>query len=472
MYGKTDLLFFSYFLGYEMKQIFVCSSCGATHSKWLGKCPDCESWNTIVEEIVSKSQKSLNNYKSSTVISLPKIEYKEEKRTFCGLAELDRVLGGGLVTGSLVLLSGDPGIGKSTLLLQALYGLAHRGFKVLYASGEESLTQIKLRAERLGAIHPNIMVSNETNMDAILETAKQIKPQVLVVDSIQTVYHPSLSGTPGNVSQIRECANLLMQFAKNENVSTFVIGHVTKEGNIAGPKLLEHLVDTVMHLEGDSSSGYRILRAQKNRFGSTGEIGVFAMQGHGLVDVANPSALFLDEHKENYEGCAVAISMEGSRPLLVEIQVLVGKTSFSSPRRLATGFDTNRFTILLAVLEKRAGLYLSNVDVYANVTGGFKIYEPAVDLATAAAVSSSIFNKPLPPKSAFFGEVGLSGEVRMTNHALLRIQEAFKLGFERVYIPARNYLQEKEHIFKLLEKSSNQILVIPVETVNEIVRLD
>ncbi len=455
-----------------MKKIFVCSSCGATHSKWLGKCSECQAWNSIVEEIIQKNHKSLDNYKTSSVFPLPKIEFKEEKRTFCGLAELDRVLGGGLVTGSLVLLSGDPGIGKSTLLLQALYGLAHRGFKVLYASGEESLTQIKLRAERLNTVHPNIMITNETNLDGILEAAKQIKPQVLVVDSIQTVFHPSLSGTPGNVSQIRECSNSLMQFAKSENVSTFIIGHVTKEGHVAGPKLLEHLVDTVMHLEGDSSSGYRILRAQKNRFGSTGEIGVFAMQGHGLVDVANPSMLFLDEHKENYEGCAVAISMEGSRPILVEIQVLVGKTSFASPRRLATGFDTNRFTILLAVLEKRAGLYLSNVDVYANVTGGFKIYEPAVDLATAAAVSSSIFNKPLPPKSAFFGEVGLSGEVRMTNHALSRIQEAFKLGFERVYIPARNYQLEKEHIFKLLEKNERHFLVIPVETVNEIVRLD
>lgn len=453
-----------------MKKIFVCSACGSTHSKWLGKCPDCEAWNTVNEEIVSKNQKSLDNYKPSSVFPMDKIEYKQEKRTFCGLAELDRVLGGGLVVGSLVLLSGDPGIGKSTLLLQAIYGLACRGFKVLYASGEESLTQIKLRAERLNAVHANIIVSNETNIDAILETAKQMKPHVLVVDSIQTVYHPTLSGTPGNVSQIRECTNLIMQFAKSENVSTFIIGHVTKEGNIAGPKLLEHLVDTVMHLEGDSSSGYRILRALKNRFGSTGEIGVFAMQGHGLTDVPNPSALFLDEHKENYEGCAVAISMEGSRPILVEIQVLVGKTAFAAPRRLATGFDTNRFTILLAVLEKRAGLYLSNVDVYANVTGGFKIYEPAVDLATAAAVSSSIFNKPLPPKSAFFGEVGLSGEVRVTNHALLRIQEAFKLGFERVYIPARNYQLEKEHIFKLLE--TRHMLVIPVENVNEIVRLD
>ncbi len=455
----------------KTKQIFACTACGATHSKWLGKCPDCGAWNSIQEETVSKNHRP-SDLSGRHTLSLSKIEYQEERRTFCGVAELDRVLGGGLVVGSLVLLSGDPGIGKSTLLLQALFGLAHRGFKVLYASGEESLTPIKLRAERLNTVHPNIFVSNETDVGSILANARQMKPQVLVVDSIQTVSTSELPGTPGNVSQVRECTNLLMQFAKGEGVSTFIIGHVTKEGTIAGPKMLEHLVDTVIHLEGDASSGYRILRAQKNRFGSTGEIGVFAMQGHGLVDVPNPSALFLDAHKVDYEGCAVAISMEGSRPILVEIQVLVGKTAFSSPRRLATGFDTNRFTILLAVLEKRAGLYLSNVDVYASVTGGFKLYEPAVDLATAAAVSSSLFGKPLPPKCAFFGEVGLSGEVRMTNHALLRIQEALKLGFERVYIPSRNYQLDKDNIFKLLEKSESTMLVIPVESVNEIVRLD
>lgn len=454
----------------NLKQIYSCTTCGATHSKWLGKCSDCGAWNSIVEDVVSKTKNNapiLNT--SSQAIPLDQIIHKEEKRICSGISELDRVLGGGLVPGSLILLSGDPGIGKSTLLLQTLDGLAKQGLKVFYASGEESATQIKLRAERLGSLNSNILVSNETNINAILNTTLEMRPHVLVVDSIQTVYDPNLPGTPGNVSQIRECTNALMQMAKKENISTFVIGHVTKEGVVAGPKVLEHLVDTVMHLEGDPSSGYRILRSQKNRFGSTGEIGVFAMQSTGLVDVPNPSSLFLDEKKSGAEGCAVAISMEGSRPILVEIQVLVGKTAFASPRRLATGFDTNRFTILLAVLEKRSGLYLSTVDVYANVTGGFKIYEPAIDLATAAAVGSSIFGRPLPNRCAFFGEVGLSGEVRMTSHALSRILEAKKLGFERIYIPARNYQLENEHIKRLSDDST---LIIPVENVNEVVRFD
>lgn len=457
----------------SLKQIFVCSSCGSIHSKWLGKCSDCGVWNSIHEETVSKSQ-NINQIQNSKVdvIPLPKIFEKEEKRIFCGVPELDRVLGGGLVHGSLVLLSGDPGIGKSTLLLQALNGLAQRGFKVLYASGEESCTQIKLRAERLGSLHMNILVTNDTNILSILETTKQTKPHVLVIDSIQTVYNPELPGSPGNVSQIRDCANLVMQTAKGQNISTFVIGHVTKDGAIAGPKILEHLVDTVMHLEGDVSSGYRILRAYKNRFGSTGEIGVFAMQGHGLIDIPNPSSVFLDENKKECEGAAISISMEGTRPILIEVQVLVGKTSFASPRRLATGFDTNRFTILLAVLEKRAGLYLSNVDVYANITGGFKIYETAIDLATAAAVASSLFSKPLPAKTAYFGEVGLSGEVRMVNQALTRIQEAQKLGFEKIYIPLRNYQMEKEHILKLLDKQERQFIIVPIENVNEVVRCE
>ncbi len=457
----------------QTKQIFVCSQCGTQHTKWLGKCPDCNSWNTLQEDFVStRESKSKQNQNTHNPIPLNQVEFSQEKRIFCGIPELDRVLGGGLVHGSLILLSGDPGIGKSTLLLQCLYGLASRGFRVVYASGEESLSQIKLRAQRLNTVHPNILVSNDTDIDAILGQTRLLKPEVLIVDSIQTVSTNALPGTPGNVSQVRECTNMLMQFAKSEGITTFLIGHVTKEGVVAGPKLLEHLVDTVLHLEGEASSGYRILRAQKNRFGSTGEIGVFAMQGHGLVDVPNPSSLFLDPKNAQREGAAVAISMEGSRPILVEIQTLVGKTTFATPRRLATGFDNNRFTILLAVLEKRAGLYLSNVDVYASVTGGFKLYEPAVDLATAAAVGSSVFGKPVPQKSAFFGEVGLSGEVRMTNHTLARIQEAHKLGFERVYIPARNYQLDKDNIFQLLEKSEQPMLVIPVESVQEIVRLD
>jgi DNA repair protein RadA/Sms len=453
------------------KHAFVCTSCGAIHSKWLGKCPDCDAWNSIHEEVIQKSNQKLGT-QPHRVVPLPQVEEKFEKRVFCGVPELDRVLGGGLVNGCLVLLSGDPGVGKSTLLLQALYGLAQRGFKVLYASGEESSTQIKLRAERIGAIHSNILVTNENNLNTILDATKQFKPHVLVVDSIQTVYNPDLPGTPGNVTQIRECANLLMQNAKSQNISTFVIGHVTKEGAVAGPKVLEHLVDTVTHLEGDASSGYRILRALKNRFGSTGEIGVFAMQGHGLVDVPNPSAVFLDENKKDWEGTAISVSMEGSRPILIEVQVLVGKTSFASPRRLSTGFDSNRFTILLAVLEKRAGLFLSNVDVYANIMGGIKIYETAIDLATAAAVASSLFGKPLPPKTAYIGEVGLSGEIRMVSHILTRIQEVQKLGFEKVYIPMCNYQIEKNQLLKLLDHQERNFLIIPVEHVKEISRFD
>lgn len=456
----------------KQKIAFVCSACGSAQSKWLGKCPDCSAWNSLVEESIGKSAFATPSDKKASVVPLTQVTHKEEERHSCSISEFDRVLGGGLVVGSVVLISGDPGIGKSTLLLQALNGFAKKEKNVLYASGEESAAQIKLRADRLGITHQNIYITNETDVLGIIEAAKKTMPQVLVIDSIQTVLHPLFGNTPGTVTQIRECTNALVQFAKSEHISTIVVGHVTKEGNVAGPKLLEHLVDTVLHLEGDLTSGYRILRAHKNRFGSTGEIGVFAMHGNGLCDVPNPSALFLDEHSINGEGCAVAVCMEGTRPLLIEVQVLVGKTSFSTPRRLATGFDTNRFTILLAVLEKRAGLYLSNVDVYANVTGGFKISEPAADLATAAAVASSVFGRPMSKKYAFFGEVGLSGEVRMINHALNRIQEAQKLGFERVYLPARNYQLEKEMIVKIIEKSDHPLHVIPVETVSDIARIE
>lgn len=453
----------------NLKQSFVCQSCGTLHPKWMGKCTDCGAWNSLEEELRQKTPHSSSGHKAH-ITPLSAVTLRTEDRKSTGLAELDRVLGGGLVTGSLVLLSGDPGIGKSTLLLQTLFALAREGAKVLYASGEESPSQIKLRAERLGAIHENILVTNETNVMSILEAARELRPKVLVVDSIQTVYNPGLSGAPGNITQIKECTNALMQYAKNDHVSTFVVGHVTKEGFVAGPKVLEHLVDTVLHLEGDPSSGYRILRALKNRFGSTGEIGVFAMQGYGLVDVPNPSALFLNDHKDGAEGSAITVSLEGSRPLLVELQVLVGKTSFATPRRLATGFDTNRFTILLAVLEKRANFALSSVDVYAGVTGGLKLFEPAVDLSIASAVASSLLGRPLTGKCAFFGEVGLSGEVRATSHAFVRLQEAVKLGFEKIFMPARSYKLEKEHIDRLHEKNPGSFFVVPVEHVIEVVK--
>ncbi len=457
---------------------FVCAQCGAIHLKWLGKCPDCGSWNSIQQEIVSSCLKtnSLSSHslisQKAEIISLPNIEKSAHSRFFCGIPELDRVLGGGLVAGSLILLSGDPGIGKSTLLLQALYKLAQRGFVVLYASGEESAQQIKLRADRLGALHHNIWVTNQTNILEILDAAKRTGPHVLVVDSIQTVYHPELSGTPGNVNHIRECTNVLMQTGKRENISTFVVGHVTKEGVIAGPKVLEHLVDTVLHLEGESSSGYRILRAHKNRFGSTGEIGVFAMQGHGLVDIPNPSALFCDQHRKNGEGAAICVNMEGSRPLFIEVQALVGKTSFAAPRRLATGFDTNRFMILLAVLEKRCGLFLSQGDVYAKVSGGFQVSETALDLAVAVAVASSVLGKVVPDKTAYFGEIGLTGELRMVNHALARIQEAQKLGLHKIFVPKRNYESDQDFILKFIEKQEKPFFVVPVEHLSEVLSFD
>ncbi len=455
----------------NLKQIFVCTSCGSVHPKWMGRCTDCQSWNTVIEEVISKSSQ---NYSVSQIISTPinKIEYLQEQRTLTGVSEFDRVLGGGFVSGSLLLISGDPGIGKSTLLLQTLFGIASQGKKVIYASGEESPQQIKMRAERLETLHENILVTNETDIHAIIDEARKIKPHVLVIDSIQTVFNPNIGSTAGTVSQIRECANLFMQFAKKDKVTIFIIGHVTKDGMIAGPKILEHLVDCALHLEGDLSSGYRILRSHKNRFGSTGEIGVFAMHGHGLIEVANPSSLFITDSNVTLEGSAIAVSMEGSRPILLEVQVLVGKTSFSTPRRLSTGIDSNRFTILLAVLEKRSGLCLSQLDIYANITGGFKVQEPAIDLATAAAVASSLFSKPLPRRSAFVGEVGLSGEVRRTNHIAARLQECVKLGFDKIFLPAQSFQIEKENISKILDKAENEIMIIPVETVNEVVRFD
>ena len=447
----------------------------------MGRCPDCNTWNSLTEEIApqardaqaahGRSGTGLGNGKTQ-ITSITEVETTASRRIFCGLPELDRVLGGGMVPGSLLLLSGDPGVGKSTLLLQALFGLAHRGYKVLYASGEESSEQIRLRAERLGLLHPNILLTNETNLENILEATAQTKPQVLVVDSIQTVSHPDIPNSPGSVTQVRECTGRLMELAKVQGVTTWVIGHVTKEGTIAGPKVLEHLVDTVMHLEGDPNTGFRILRSIKNRFGSTGEIGVFSMGMDGLTDVGNPSELFLEGMRTGMEGSAVAVSMEGTRPLLVELQALVGKSTFSQPRRLVTGLDQNRFSILVAVLEKRAGLHLSTNDIYANVAGGLRLSEPAVDLAVAAAVASSLLEKPLAGRFAFFGEVGLSGEVRSTTHAIARVLEAQKLGFSRIYMPARNYKMDRDRLLAATRDNPNEIQIYPIENVSQVVFLD
>lgn len=453
------------------KTVFVCGSCAAQFPKWLGKCSDCGEWNTLAEESVSPPSKNSQhgNSKSSQILPIDQVEQRKEKRVLTGIGELDRVLGGGMVPGSLTLLSGDPGIGKSTLLLQALHALAKNGHKVLYASGEESAQQIRLRAERLRTVHPNILLTNENDMDAILNGTRTTKPNVLVVDSIQTVFSSRFPSSPGSVTQIRECTNMLLEPSKGNGISTWVVGHVTKEGAIAGPKLLEHLVDTVMHLEGDSASGYRILRSIKNRFGSTGEIGVFTMHGDGLAEVQNPSSLFLEGHRKGVPGSAVAICMEGTRPLLVEVQALVTRSFLSVPRRVATGLESSRVSIMVAVLEKHAGLNLSTSDLYANVAGGLKLTEPSVDLAVAVALASSLHGRALAGKFAYVGEVGLSGEVRACPHIVQRVAEARKMGFDRVYIPARNFRNEKA---RLLEAAANETQLYPIDSIREALTLD
>ncbi|MFZ9519650.1 MAG: DNA repair protein RadA [Silvanigrellaceae bacterium] len=457
------------------KTIYVCGQCGSQQPKWMGRCPDCSAWNSFSEEVSSEKSSSVRPETQAgrpTEKPTPITEVQRETvpRIYCGLPELDRVLGGGLVPGSLVLISGDPGVGKSTLLLQALYGLASRGYNVLYASGEESREQIKLRADRLKTVHPNILLFNETDLSTIVAQALHLKPHVLVVDSIQTVAHPDYPSSPGSVTQVRECTARLMDVAKMHGITTWVVGHVTKEGAIAGPRVLEHLVDTVMHLEGDAATGFRLLRSLKNRFGSTGEVGVFSMQANGLSDVANPSALFLESLKSGIEGSAVAVSMEGTRPLLVEIQSLVGKSTLATPRRTVTGLDPNRFAILLAVLERRAGISLGLLDIYANVAGGLRLTEPASDLAVAASVLSSVIETPWQGRVAFFGEVGLSGEIRATTNPVGRVQEAMKLGFERVYLPRRSFQMEKQALLEMQKSEGNtqDLQLYPIENIKEL----
>ncbi len=456
------------------KTVYVCGQCGSQQQKMWGRCPDCNAWNSFAEEVVAEKSTTLRPETQGTrpqerPVPITSVQQESVPRIYCGLPELDRVLGGGLVPGSLVLISGDPGVGKSTLLLQALYGLASRGYNVLYASGEESREQIKLRADRLKTVHPNILLFNETDLGTIVSQALHLKPHVLVVDSIQTVAHADYPSSPGSVTQVRECAARLMDIAKLHGITTWVVGHVTKEGAIAGPRVLEHLVDTVMHLEGDSATGFRILRSLKNRFGSTGEVGVFSMQAGGLSDVANPSALFLEGMKSGVEGSAVAISMEGTRPLLVEIQSLVGKSTLATPRRTVTGLDPNRFSILLAVLERRAGIAIGLLDVYANVAGGLKLSEPASDLAIAASVLSSVIETPWQGRVAFFGEVGLSGEIRATTNPVGRVQEALKLGFDRVYMPKRNFQLEKVALQELIKgEGGGDLQLYPIEHIKEL----
>jgi len=432
----------------KIKTFYQCQACGYSSPKWLGKCPDCGAWNTMVEEKTSPGA----NRQGHTAFEKPRpqplssISGGREKRIATGINELDRVLGGGVVGGSVVLVGGDPGIGKSTLLIQAASQLSQRSGKVLYVSGEESPEQIKLRAERLGIDSEDIILLSETHLEGIIGTAADLSPGTVVIDSIQTMYTEELTSAPGSVGQVRECAARLMHFAKRSEIPLFLIGHVTKEGAIAGPRVLEHIVDTVLYFEGDRGHAYRILRTVKNRFGSTNEIGVFEMTDSGLMAIENPSELFLSERPQNVSGSTVVASMEGTRPLLIELQALVSPTNFGMPRRTCIGVDFNRVNLLAAVLEKIAGLHLGGMDIFINVVGGIKIVEPAVDIGVIAAIASSLREVPIYAKTVLFGEVGLSGEIRAVNQVDARIKEAAKIGFERAVLPKSNGVRLKDDL--------------------------
>ncbi|MFR8537028.1 MAG: DNA repair protein RadA [Lacrimispora saccharolytica] len=422
------------------KMVFFCQNCGYESAKWMGQCPGCREWNTFVEEPVpakaeSKGRAAGAGGSTAKPVPLSEIAVQKEDRMSTDIEELDRVLGGGIVPGSLTLVGGDPGIGKSTLLLQVCRQMSGKGIPVLYISGEESLRQIKLRAVRIGDFTENMRLLCETNLETIRTVIEREKPEIVVIDSIQTMYNEEVGSAPGSVSQVRESTNVLMQIAKGLGVSVFIVGHVTKDGNVAGPRVLEHMVDTVLYFEGDRHASYRILRGVKNRFGSTNEIGVFEMQTQGLTEVKNPSEFMLDGKPQGASGSVVACSMEGTRPILVEVQALVCHSNFGIPRRTAAGTDFNRVNLLMAVLEKRARINLSASDAYVNIAGGIKMNEPAIDLAIALAVVSSHKDLAIDDGMVVFGEVGLSGEVRAVNMAEQRVLEARKLGFTSVMLP-------------------------------------
>lgn len=445
------------------KSVFYCQNCGHEEGKWLGQCPMCKEWNTFVEEKVSPMKNSIaKERKNLEVVTLKSISTDEDTRIHTGIGELDRVLGGGIVPGSLLLVGGDPGIGKSTLLLQVCQRLAENQKKVLYISGEESLRQIKLRANRIGEFSDSLLLLCETNLELVRACIEQQKPEVVIIDSIQTMYHEEVGSAPGSVSQVRESTNVFMQLAKGLNISIFIVGHVTKEGTVAGPRVLEHMVDTVLYFEGDRHASYRILRGVKNRFGSTNEIGVFEMQKVGLVEVENPSEYMLSGRPKEASGSVVACAMEGTRPMLLEIQALVCKTNFGMPRRTAAGVDYNRINLLMAVLEKRVGLPLSEYDAYVNIAGGIRINEPSVDLGIVMAIASSYKNKPVPDELIVFGEVGLSGEVRAVSMPEQRVLEAKKLGFTSCVLP--------EVCLKSVGKVEG-IELIGINNINQVIRL-
>ncbi|MFX3624944.1 MAG: DNA repair protein RadA [Ectobacillus sp.] len=428
----------------KRKTKFVCQDCGYESPKWMGKCPGCGAWNTLVEEIAaavsSRRLTFVTGHQAETSKPRPitDVETKQEARIQTRFQELNRVLGGGIVDGSLVLIGGDPGIGKSTLLLQVSSQLAENAYNVLYISGEESPKQIKLRADRFHINSSNLFVFSETDLQRIVQHIEEMNPSFVVIDSIQTIYLPEVTSAPGSVSQVRECTAELMKLAKTRGIPIFIVGHVTKEGNIAGPRMLEHMVDAVLYFEGDRHHTYRILRAVKNRFGSTNEIGIFEMKELGLQEVLNPSEIFLEERPVGVAGSTVVASMEGTRPVLVEVQALISPTSFGNPRRMATGIDHNRVSLIMAVLEKRAGMLLQNQDAYLKVAGGLKLDEPAIDLAVALSIASSFRDKPSFPTDVVIGEVGLTGEVRRVSRIEQRVQEAAKLGFKRAIIPQKN----------------------------------
>ena len=444
---------------------FFCKECGYESAKWMGQCPACKEWNTFVEEPIVKKESSSSGKIRLTErrkpVALSEISIEEKDRVSTGYQELDRVLGGGVVGGSLVLVGGDPGIGKSTLLLQVCRNLAANGQKVLYISGEESLKQIKLRANRIGAVTGQLLFLCETSLEIIQETIRETKPDVVIIDSIQTMFREEIASAPGSVSQVRESTNLLMQIAKGEGITIFIVGHVTKEGVVAGPRVREHMVDTVLYFEGDRHASYRILRGVKNRFGSTNEIGVFEMREQGLVEVENPSEYMLSGKPEGASGSVVACSMEGTRPILLEIQALVCHSNFGMPRRTAAGTDYNRVNLLMAVLEKRLGLSLSSCDAYVNIAGGIRMNEPAIDLGIVLAIVSSYKDVPIDEKTICFGEVGLSGEVRAVSMTAQRVQEAEKLGFTTCILP---------EVCKAGLKKNPNINVVGVSNVQDAIR--
>lgn len=452
----------------KQKTTFFCKECGFESPKWLGQCPGCKEWDSFVEEPVVKTAagRSVTVTEHREPSKLSEIVTNDEVRTLTGIGELDRVLGGGIVTGSLVLVGGDPGIGKSTLLLQMCKQLAEAGKDVLYVSGEESVKQIKMRADRLGTFQKELFLLSETDLDIVTEVIGRKKPEIVIIDSIQTMYREEIGSAPGSVSQVRETTSTLMRLAKSLPVSIFIVGHVTKEGVVAGPRVLEHMVDTVLYFEGDGGASYRFLRGVKNRFGSTDEIGVFEMRGNGLVEVPNPSEYMLAGKPKQAPGSIVVCSIEGTRPILIEVQALVCQMNFNMPRRTSTGTDYNRVNLLMAVIEKRMGVRMGDCDAYINVAGGMRIHEPALDLGIILALLTSYRNQSLDDETICFGEVGLAGEVRAVNMAEQRVLEAAKLGFKRCILPKVNCRQ-----LALTKEQTRGLELVGIESIHELLEV-